>query len=1281
MARLILRPLFVFLTLAMLVLAVFQVSGRLMFAFLDDLQAGVNQWLAPQDVVVHGLEGDWHGVNPVVRIARITLPAGELHGVEVELDWLESLVRNRLVARQVSLEGGRLLLERTAAGWRLLGAGKPADFNPFATLYQSDQIDVALSLGFVGEDGVAHDADDLLFRYRATNRGGEHRHRLSIDNPDCAARCRITLAADDREAVPFLRSRSIQASLSGGGLRIPEPLVAAGEGGTVDTLTGSWWRSGETSGGKASVHLSGLRLDDDVVSGGFSVLASGAGDLHHLELEDLAVTSGERSWTLPGFLMTLEAGTDHSLLEMWTERIDTGSGFEFLTALVPRETAVFRWLSALNVRATALNVHAFVRFPDLLTGYVATVRDVSLDGYNGAPWVRGAAGELLGANRVIQLNLNSQDLGVQFPDMFHQRWTMDHLSGRLRAYVSGDYFGFKGTDLRADLDGSHASGGFALTRPRDARYRERLSLLINIDRTTVERGKQYIPYQLPTGLPEWLDAGPRSGDLSDVAFAYHGQIHTRPFELARRVAFRARIDDGVVQYHPDWPAVRDLAGTIGVSGGDVRIDVDRGHSLEQAQLAGTRIHLTDNATYADIDLQSRTSVDEALTFVRTTPLAEWMSFVAPDWSGSGPVELAGRLRVPLKLGEEHIGEVDDLEVDLDIDLAGADLNLPTYGVALGDLEGRVHYTYPFQVVGSDVRGRIFDRPAIFAASADDDTVIFHVEGQAPYEDVLSLLAVQDPGGIRGGFDFSADLYIELGTEISRLDVLSDLAGLALTLPGELAKAPDDAVPTEMEIRFLPAYQAVRFRYGTTRGWMHVDGTPLRGAIGFSAPPPLIDPGSNELVLGGHLGGFSLEEVVPDGQGGGSALPIPVRLADLEVGLVDVNGVPFHDVRLDGVIGAGADADITLALAGPDAAGNLRVPAQGPLVLDLTRLHLPASGSSDEADPLDVSVIPELVPADVAVGRFLVGETDYGRWSFKLRPEDAGVALEDLDAELRGVHIVADRLFWDGAANRTHFGGTLTAGDLATVLPQWGYAPSVRTEKASMTAELSWEGSPAAVELDRLAGNASFSAKDGRFLEVTQGTDAMKIFSLVNFSKIARRLNFDFSDVVGEGVSFDSVTATTEFDEGTMKFLEPMTVEGSGSSFRIAGQVDLVDGTLDNEMIVTLPVTKGLPWYAAYVALANPLAGLGVLVGERMLRKPLEQFSSAKYEIRGTLDDPELKFVSVWDTRMNRPQVSLEQVEGKTGETPPATKNGEKPSSEAKPVDDENATAQNSGTTG
>jgi uncharacterized protein YhdP len=199
----------------------------------------------------------------------------------------------------------------------------------------------------------------------------------------------------------------------------------------------------------------------------------------------------------------------------------------------------------------------------------------------------------------------------------------------------------------------------------------------------------------------------------------------------------------------------------------------------------------------------------------------------------------------------------------------------------------------------------------------------------------------------------------------------------------------------------------------------------------------------------------------------------------------------------------------------------------------------------------------------------------------------------------------------------------------------------------MQGSLSWQGSPAVVDLELLVGQASFTAENGRFLEVTSGADAMRIFSLVNFSTIAKRLNFDFSDVVGEGVSFDTLTAAAQFDAGTMSFTEPMVVKGSGSRFKIAGQVDLVEGILDNEMIVTLPVTKSLPWYAAYIALANPLAGLGVLVGERVLRKPLEQFSSAKYEITGTLDEPDVKFVGVWDTQVDLPQVGLEQSDSET----------------------------------
>jgi uncharacterized protein YhdP len=162
---------------------------------------------------------------------------------------------------------------------------------------------------------------------------------------------------------------------------------------------------------------------------------------------------------------------------------------------------------------------------------------------------------------------------------------------------------------------------------------------------------------------------------------------------------------------------------------------------------------------------------------------------------------------------------------------------------------------------------------------------------------------------------------------------------------------------------------------------------------------------------------------------------------------------------------------------------------------------------------------------------------------------------------------------------------------------------------------------------------------------------MRIFSLMNFNTIAKRMRGDFSDVTGKGLTFDTLEAKVRFDRGKLQFVEPMKVSGTGSRFEVSGSVDLIDGTLDNEMIVTLPVSNGLPWYAVYIALANPLAGAGILVGERVLRKPIEQFSSAKYVIGGTMEEPEVNLVSVFGTAME--DDGAEASDGGTVAVPPA----------------------------
>ena len=143
--------------------------------------------------------------------------------------------------------------------------------------------------------------------------------------------------------------------------------------------------------------------------------------------------------------------------------------------------------------------------------------------------------------------------------------------------------------------------------------------------------------------------------------------------------------------------------------------------------------------------------------------------------------------------------------------------------------------------------------------------------------------------------------------------------------------------------------------------------------------------------------------------------------------------------------------------------------------------------------------------------------------------------------------------------------------------------------------------------------------------------ALKLLGIFDFAQLGRRLSFDFSDVVQKGGSFNKVTGATNLNKGKISILEPIVIEGSSSNFKIAGSVDLNTRELDNDMIVTLRVSKNLPWYAAYSAVATgPLAGLGVLLAQRVLKSQINQVSSAKYTVSGTIESPKIELHSLFN---------------------------------------------------
>ena len=170
-----------------------------------------------------------------------------------------------------------------------------------------------------------------------------------------------------------------------------------------------------------------------------------------------------------------------------------------------------------------------------------------------------------------------------------------------------------------------------------------------------------------------------------------------------------------------------------------------------------------------------------------------------------------------------------------------------------------------------------------------------------------------------------------------------------------------------------------------------------------------------------------------------------------------------------------------------------------------------------------------------------------------------------------------------------------------------------------------------LSIENLSGQLSIEGGEGRIVQAEASTGPLKLLGIFDFAEIAKRFRLDFSGLLEEGQSFNAVTGSVLMREGSIDVIEPVVLVGAGSQFTLAGNLNLISETIDADLIVTLPVNKNLPWYAAYPAFAvGPISAAGVFLAQRIFKDQIQNITSLKYEILGSLDEPEIKFVSMFD---------------------------------------------------
>ena len=1178
--RYVVRPVAIFWCAFVVVAALTQIAGRSTLYFASEFTPQLNALLASKRIRLEGVSAEWNGLNPVLRVAQVTFGPGQLQRLEVELDTIESLIRTAWVPRHVYWRQAEVHFDQTPQGWRLRNQRELIlPFDVAKSLRHVDHLFGSAQFIFHPQTGEA-----VTFNGNVSARNLRLEHFLEIALSESTNES-STLRASWLEQVDWSENQVAFRNLSlDGQLEVPAGILGSAAW-SIDSESVHWRQQSQRGQGRlrlsaqasskpgatnalplkllADVDLVGFAGLIDGVSRVFSLSSGSDADLRSIDLQPLHVQV-----TTPA-----EASTPTTLV--WTRGVDIKAVGNVLQTSAGIWPIFSEWLQALDPSGRINSIHGFVDAQGS-SGYSASVSDLKARGYRGSPSLDNAQGRLWGGGRNIAMQLNADDITLQFPDVFATAWPFEHVQGLVKFHMQPGLLGLRGQNIKARRHGSAIAAQFAVTRPKE-RYNQRLTVAVSMDKADARNIPDYVSTKMAAGLQNWLTTAPRAGQFSDLLGAYHGQVRLRDRELGRRLELVGKVRDGRVQYDPRWPQAVSVSADIHLAGPTTSVAVDSAR-MAGARFSNSRIDVSAGGRVIGLEFEAASDAGDVLNFIRSTPLQTSLPFVTSNWEANGELLVQGQMSVPIAGNA-----ASELGVNLDFVPQKVRLSLPDYRFEIDDLDGQGTFNLPHQLEG-DFAGQLFGNLASVAVTNDEESINFAVTGGFAPKDIYSLTNVSDMGLMQGASQFEALLALAMGEGISSLSVSTDLQGIAVKLPGEIGKPADRVSPSRFDLQFLDDFQSLRWRYQNTQGWVHLGDEILRGSIGLGTAPVTISADQSSVSIAGELTSVNIDEWISLASGGGS-LGIDWQMNGVRVSELNINELVFSNLLISG---RQRPEELMFSVRGEALNGQIDLSDEERLGIDLQYLRLPEFASIDSStadvpvvlesrDPLSVALGRELPAARVAIEQLDVGGEGYGNWQFEIKPQQDAVHFVALDADFRGVHL-RDAVFkWNLSANETAFAGRVDLDNLVQTLPLWDYAPTLETQTANLQVDVAWPGSPPNIELLALRGSMDFKAKDGRFLDSDTSANGLRLISLFTPSALAKRINkFDFSDIVDDGMSFDRLSAKVNVGQEEMVFAERMMVESPSSSFEFGGRVNLRSEALDNEMIVTLPVSNSLP---------------------------------------------------------------------------------------------------------
>jgi uncharacterized protein (TIGR02099 family) len=757
-----------------------------------------------------------------------------------------------------------------------------------------------------------------------------------------------------------------------------------------------------------------------------------------------------------------------------------------------------------------------------------------------------------------------------------------------------------------------------------------IDLTARLSRLDARQVYRYLPVTVNEHTDQWLQAALQGGQAHDMNIRLKGNLAHFPFRGSRDGLFEvaARVENGVLQYAPDWPRIDGIQANLLFRGERMEITSNQANIFDVAlgRVSAIVPDLFNGNALLEVKGEAHGPADSFIGFANASPVAKMIDGITTDMKATDNARLRLDLKVPLRY-------VHNTTVAGDLAFNGNTLTLAG-NPPLKNIRGRLQFSNA-GITARNIGVQLMGGPATISATTLAGGLIrvdalgrMNVPGLRPY--LNPALASH----LHGAADWRAT--INLRHLQAEADFESNLVGMASDLPPPFAKAAADTQPLSVKKTLRDGGESLlSIHYGKLASALLLqkqkNGETVieRGALRFGGEAEL--PAESGLWITGSLPLSDIDLwrnqfAATGGDTGG--LP-PLAGINLNFNTLDLFGHRFQDINIAArnqngtwradVAGKNVNGEVTWQPANK-AAGQ----PQDKLGAHFKTLNIPAALPSDGVKSAQDGNLPAL---DIRVDNLQLKDRPLGELQVMATPQGNGLDFESIRLTHPDSTLTMQGVWNPDRIPQTHAKIHLTVNDVGKFLGRFAHPGLVKRGQATLDGDGEWNGTPADIAIPSLSGTFTLKASNGQFAKVDPGIG--KLLGVLSLQALPRRIGLDFRDVFSDGFAFDEISGTMRLSRGVV-YSDDFRMQGPSAKVRMSGMADINAETQQLRVAVSPKLSESVA--LAGTLIGGPIVGLGALAVQKLLKDPFGQAATFEYNVTGAWSDPVVKRIARGDTQ-------------------------------------------------